>query len=220
VQAGVSREVVVLAVVIPLVPGMALTSGLSELAHKNLVSGASRLMEAFMVFLSMIVGIAGVIAIERLLGLSVGPAPPRPIGFAWPFQALALLAASLGFGVIFSVPPRMLWTAVLSGVVAWTATALGAMVLPPTFAAFLAALSVCLYANLAARISQRPAQTFLLPGLVLLVPGSFGFLSLEAFLRGEYLGGAAKGFEMFLVGGAIVIGILVATVLLPARKIL
>jgi uncharacterized membrane protein YjjB (DUF3815 family) len=92
--------------------------------------------------------------------------------------------------------------------------------LPGSLAAFAAAASVTLWANSCARVTQRPAQLFLLPGLVLLVPGSFGFLSLEAFLRGEFLGGAAKGFEMFLIAGAIVTGLLLANVILPAKKIL
>jgi uncharacterized membrane protein YjjB (DUF3815 family) len=172
------------------------------------------------VFLSILIGIAGVLAIEKLVGVSPGGAPRGDPSFSWPWQAGALVLASISFGVIFSVPRRLLVHAVISGAIAWIATAFGAQHLPVSLVAFTAALLVSLYANLAARVTHRPAQTFLLPGLVLLVPGSFGFLSLEAFLRGEYLGGAAKAFEMFLIAGAIVIGILVATVLLPARKIL
>ena len=56
--------------------------------------------------------------------------------------------------------------------------------------------------------------------MVLLVPGSFGFRSLESFLRGELAGGASEGFEMFLTAGAIVTGFLCANVVLPARKLL
>ena len=56
--------------------------------------------------------------------------------------------------------------------------------------------------------------------MMLLVPGSFGFLSLEDFLRGDFLNGAAKGFSMLLITGALVTGILLANVLLPAKKLL
>lgn len=216
---GVSREVVVLSVVILLVPGMALTVGLSELAYKNLVSGASRLMEAFMVFLSILVGIAGVLALEQMLGLTPANVP-RSDGFPWIVQLATVFVGALGFCVIFKVPRRFLPFGIVSGAIAWVATDLGARHLPLALSAFLASLLVNLYANLAARVTERPSQTFLLPGLVLLVPGSFGFLSLEAMLRGEVLGGAAKAFEMFMIAGAIVIGILVATVVLPARKLL
>ena len=216
---GLSREVLVLSVVILLVPGLALTNGLAELAHKNLVSGAAKLMEALMVFISIIFGIAAAIGLEQLVGWRAAAAAPHPPpGYA--LEAAALVVASLAFGVIFSVPRRLLAWAALSGGVGWVVTALSTRTLPPALSAFSAAAAVCLFANLQARLSSRPAQLFLLPGLVLLVPGSFGFLSLEAFLRGEFLGGAAKGFEMFLIAGAIVTGLLVANVVLPARKLL
>lgn len=214
-----SREVVVLSIVIPLVPGMSLTTGLAELAHKNLVSGAGRVMDAFTIFLSILSGIALVVGLERMAGTA--PAVPAVReGFGLGVQSVALAIASLSFGVIFLVPRRLLATALASGGVAWVATAVGNAWLPAFMAAFVAALLLTLSSNAFARITQRPAQVFLMPGLVLLVPGSFGFLSLESFLRGEFLGGAAKGFEMFLIGGALVTGLLVANVLLPARKIL
>lgn len=214
-----SREVLVLSGVILLVPGMALTTGLSELARKNLVSGAARLMEALITFLSIVFGIAMVVGFESMLGgAPATPTPPQ--GLSLPFQGLALLIASLSFGVLFRVPRRWLVTAVASGAVAWIATLAGAAWLPAHIAAFAAALALCLFANGVARVTRRPSQAFLLPGMVLLVPGSFGFRSLEALLRGDLLGGALKGFEMFLIAGALVTGLLVANVLLPARKIL
>ncbi len=214
-----SREVIVLSIVILLVPGMALTTALSELSQKNLVAGGARLMDAMMVFLSILFGIAAAITFEQLLQLHAAPAPPRG-DTEIVSQFVALLVAAFGFCVLFSVPRRFLVAAMISGAIGWIVTGLGTRYLPGALSAFGAALTVCLYANAVARVSHRPSQVFLLPGLVLLVPGSFGFLSLEAFLRGEFLGGAAKGFEMFLIAGAIVIGLLVANAILPAKKLL
>lgn len=215
---GLSREVLVLSGVILLVPGMALTTGLAELARKNLVSGAARLMEALITFLSIVFGIALVVGFESMLG-GTPPAPPPAPGLALPWQAMALVVASVSFGVLFRVPRGLLVTAVASGANAWLSVLLGA-VLPAHIAAFAAALALCLYANGVARFTHRPAQVFLLPGMVLLVPGSFGFRSLEAILRGDLLGGAMRGFEMFLIAGALVTGLLLGNVLLPAKKIL
>jgi uncharacterized membrane protein YjjB (DUF3815 family) len=87
-------------------------------------------------------------------------------------------------------------------------------------AAFCAALAVCVLANGLARVTQRPAQLFQVPGMMLLVPGSFGFVSLGDFLRGRVMEGTAKGFDMALVGAALVIGVLVSNVVLPPRKLL
>lgn len=214
-----SREVLVLSIIIALVPGMALTTGLAELASKNLVSGASRLMGAMIVFLSIVFGIAAAVAVEQVVGAGSSVAPLRPEP-AWWLEAGALVLASLSFAIFFAAPRQFLALSMVGGGIAWLVTGLATRHLPSGLAPFLAAFSVAAFANFCARKTERPAQVFLLPGLVLLVPGSFGFLSLEAFLRGAFVDGAAKGFEMFLVAGAIVTGLLLANVLVPARKFL
>jgi uncharacterized membrane protein YjjP (DUF1212 family) len=215
-----SREVIVLSGVIALVPGMTLTTGLAELAQKNLVSGGGRLMEAFTTFLSILFGVALAVGLEQLTGADgvTHPGPRAALGLGW--QVAALVGSSFALAVIFSVPRGLLWTAVCSGAVGYVATALGTRHLPGHVAAFAAALAISLLANALARMTERPAQLFQLPGMMLLVPGSFGFTSLEDFLRGDLLHGAQKGFEMLLIAGALVTGILLANVLLPARKIL
>lgn len=213
------QEVVLLSGVIALIPGMTLTTGLAELAQKNLVSGAARLMEAFVAFLSILFGIALAVGIEHIVGTEVTVPPVRP-SLSLPFQSLALVAASLGIAVIFAVPRRYLGAALASGAIGYIATALGTRYLPGHVSAFAAALAVCLFANALARATDRPSQLYQLPGMMLLVPGSFGFLSLEHFLRGDFLNGAAEGFSMLLVGGALVTGILLANAILPPRKLL
>jgi uncharacterized membrane protein YjjB (DUF3815 family) len=216
---SVSREVIVLAGVIALVPGMTLTTGLAELARKNLVAGAGRLMEALVAFTLILFGIAFEIGIEHLTKLPPGPAGPRsalPIGW----QAVALVAAALAFAVVFAVPRAYLWAAIASGAIGYVASALGTQYLPGHVAAFGAALAVCASANLFARVTGRPAQLFQLPGLMLLVPGSFGFLSLESFLSGDFPKGAAQGFQMLLVASALVTGVLVSNLVVPPKKLL
>jgi uncharacterized membrane protein YjjP (DUF1212 family) len=214
----VSHEVIVLAGVINLVPGMTFTTGLAELAQKNLVAGGARLMESFVTFQSIVFGIALAVGIEHALGGSGLSVERQALGL--PYQASAMVVAALGFSVIFSVPRSYLWAGGLSGATGYVATALATRYLPGHIAAFCAAAAVCMFANGLARATKRPAQLFQLPGMMLLVPGSFGFLSLENFLRGQFLDGAAKGFQMLLVAGALVMGVLVANVLLPARKLL
>jgi uncharacterized membrane protein YjjB (DUF3815 family) len=215
----VSREVIVLAGVIALIPGMNLTTALAELARKNLVAGAARLMETMMAFSSILFGIALEIGVEHVTKLSPAVAAPHSgLPLAW--QALALVTASLAFAVLFAVPRAYTWTAIASGAIGYVTTAVGTRYLPGHVAAFVAAVAVCTSSNVFARITSRPAQLFQLPGLTLLVPGSFGFLSLESFLGGAFAKGEAQGFQMVLVSAALVTGVLVSTVLVPPRKLL
>jgi uncharacterized membrane protein YjjP (DUF1212 family) len=216
---GVSREVIVLSGVIALVPGMTLTTGLAELARKNLVAGAARLMEALVTFVSILFGIAFEVGVEHITRLSPASAAART-GLPLEWQAPALVGASLAFAVLFAVPRRYAWAAAASGAIGYVASAVGTRYLPGHVAAFAAALAVCASANLFARATGRPAQLFQLPGLTLLVPGSFGFLSLESFLSGDFVHGAAQGFQMLLVAAALVTGVLVSSVIVPPRKLL
>lgn len=214
-------EVVVLAGPIALFPGMTFTTGLSEVAQRNLVAGGARLMGSAVTLLLILFGVALVLAFGRM-GVQ-GFAPPAvaasaPLGVGW--HAAALVVSSAAFAVLFQVPRRFLWAALLSGATGYLVTAVGGRHLPEHVAAFCAALAVCVLANGLARLTNRPSQLYQLPGMMLLVPGSFGFTSLGAFLRKDMELGAEKAFTMALVGAALVIGVLVANVVMPPRKLL
>jgi uncharacterized membrane protein YjjP (DUF1212 family) len=219
VRPTIAYEVVVLSGVITLIPGMKFTTGLAELAKKSLVAGAARLMDSMVTFLSISFGIALAIGVEQLIGVHAPVVVARE-GLGIGAHAVALVASALSFAVLFSVPRAYIWAALVSGATGYIATALATRTLPSHVAAFIAALCVCTLANGLARRTDRPAQLFQLPGMTLLVPGSFGFLSIGDFIQGDVMGGAAKGFQMVLIGAAIVMGVLVSNVVLPARKLL
>ncbi len=214
-----STQVIVLAGVIARVPGMTFTTGLAELARKNLVSGGARLMEALVTLLSLLFGIALAVGIAPLVGKTETHEPVL-VALSFPFQVAALIAEAVAFGVVFSVPRRYMWAAIISGATGYAVTHLSMRYFPGHLAAFAAALAVCTFANGLARFTERPAQLFQVPGMMLLVPGSFGFLSLGDFMRGNVIQGATNGFQMLLVGGALVMGVLMSNVILPARKLL
>lgn len=214
-----SRDAVLLGGMIVLFPGMTLTTGLAEVAHKNLVAGAARLMEALVTFLSMVFGIALAIATAKALELAA-PDPPLRVDFDLPRRAVAVLGTSLGLGIAFNVPRRLLWTALVSGATSYGVSLFAARYLPSHVGAFIAATTLCAVANLLARHTHRPAQLFHLPGMMLLVPGSLGFLGLGDFLRGTYTSGTEKLVSMLLVAGGLVMGVLVANVVVPPRKLL
>lgn len=218
VAPSAAREVIVLAGVILLVPGMTFTTGLAELAYKNLVSGAARLMEAFVTFLSLVTGVGLVLALERWVG-SPPPSPP-PAGLPLAFQLLAVGVAGLSFAVAFAAPRRHVALAVGSTFLSWGTSKLLGGGLPPYLIAFVSSLAVCLYANGLARVTARPAQLFQLPGMMLLVPGSFGFISFSELMRGDLVDGAQRAVAMVRVAGALVMGVLFANALLRPRKLL
>jgi uncharacterized membrane protein YjjP (DUF1212 family) len=214
-----SPEVIVLSGAISLFPGMVLTTGVAEITQKNLVSGGARMMEALVTLLLLSFGVALAAGLGDLAHVKLPPSTER-VGLGLPAQLVALFAASTSFAVLFQVPRRDYWTAVASGAMGWIVSTTTARHLPNHISAFLSAFAVSMLANLLARRTSRPAQLFQLPGMMLLVPGSFGFLSFSDFLRGDVVHGVARAFSMMLVGVGLVIGLLLANALLPARKLL
>jgi uncharacterized membrane protein YjjP (DUF1212 family) len=215
-------EVIVLAGAISLFPGMTFTTGLAEVAQKNLVSGGARLMESAVTLLLILFGVALVAGFQKITGVLLPPNDVVRAGLGLPYQGLALALSSLSFAVIFQVPRRYLWAALVSGATGYAVTALSVRYVPeaPHVAAFCAALAVCVLSNGLARVTNRPAQLFQLPGMILLVPGSFGYVSLGQLLAKKAEAGVQEGFTMALVGAALVIGVLVANVVMPPRKLL
>ena len=222
---GVRPEVIVPAGAIVLFPGMTFTTGVAEVAQKNIVAGGARLIESAVSLLLILFGVALIAGVGSAVGAELPSWLERSSsaanGLGLPWQALALVVSAAGFAALFQVPRRYLWASFASSAMGWIVASLAVhWHLPGHVGAFCAALGVCILANTLARITNRPAQLFQLPGMMLLVPGSFGFLSLGEFLGDHTMNGLQRGFTMALIGAALVIGVLVANVLVPSRKIL
>ncbi|HET7745701.1 MAG TPA: threonine/serine exporter family protein, partial [Vicinamibacteria bacterium] len=94
---------------------------------------------------------------------------------------------------------------------------LGAFVLGPELGAFAGALTLGVATNAYARVLRRPEIVPMVPGMLLLVPGSLGFRSLSSLVEGQTVPGVEAAFRMTLVAVALATGLLFANVVLPAR---
>ncbi len=213
---GLTVFLVTLAGLIVLLPGWTLTLGMTELATRHLLAGMARLSGAFMLLISIVVGMAvGLKAATFLVGPIAVGAPARPA--EWTIY-LALLALPLGAAVLLRVKPRDIPWVVASGIVAFLGGRLGARLLGPELGAFVAALLVGLGSNVYAWISDRPTSVTLVPGVLLLVPGSIGFRGIASLLDRKTLSGVETAFTAVLIAAALTAGILTATVLGPQRR--
>lgn len=211
-------ELAVVAGIIVLLPGLSITVAFTELATRNLVSGTSRAMAALVVFLLMGFGVALGTTIDGVLP-PIPPIPPAPR----PPRALLPLVLVLGvgsFAVTWRARPRDTGWIVLGGSLAYFAAGIGSRFLGPQLGAFVGSLALCVGSNLLARLRNRPSLITILPGILLLVPGSIGFRSLDALLGNDVLTGMEIAFHMALVAMGIVMGLLLANVLVPPRKVL
>ena len=211
-------QLAVIAGIIVLLPGLSLTVAFTELATRNLVSGTSRVMNALVVFMLMGFGVALGGQIGRLLP----PIPDLPAAAALPGWVMvpALIFGVGAFAVIFKARPRDTGWIILGGSMAFFIAAFASRSLGPQLGAFVGSLALCSGSNVLARYKNKPSLITILPGLLLLVPGSVGFRSLDALMERNVLSGMETAFTMAMVAMGIVMGLLLANVVVPPRKVL
>ncbi|MEZ4326542.1 MAG: threonine/serine exporter family protein [Polyangiales bacterium] len=208
-----------------LMPGLALTTAMNEVATGHLVSGTARFAGALVSFLQVAVGVSlgGVLVVSLAPHAQAFLPAPVPVRAAfWPF--VGLLVALPAVMVLLHAPRRDAWATVLVATSAFSAGQLCTPLLDdglgPSLAATVSALVLGLGSNAFARLSDRPAALVMVPGILLLVPGTMGFRSVASFLRRDVVAAVDTAFAVGLVAGALVTGLLVANLVLPPRKAL
>jgi len=214
----VSSFIVTLAAIIVLIPGLSLTIAMNELAHRHLVSGTARLTGALITFLQIgLGGATGWKIAEALVGAQA-PSDPLPLPVTAFLVAAPLAAAS--FTVLFRARPADFGWILLGCSVAFLTTRFAGESFGPEIGAALGAWGLGCLSNLLARWRSKPSSITLVPGLLMLVPGSFGFRSLEALLHNDVLAGVQTGFSMVLIAMSLVTGLFLSNLTVAPRQLL
>lgn len=208
----------VIAGLIVLLPGLSLTIAMTELATRHLTSGTTRLVGATLILLELGFGVAFGSRFDPLLPPvpDLGPSPDLP---SWLFYP-ALLFASGGFAVLFRTKGRDVPWVMAAGVVSFFSARYGSALVGPELGAFVGALVLGMASNAVARLRDEPASITLVPGLILLVPGSVGYRSIDAFIGHDVTTGLQIAFAVVLIAVGIATGLVVSNVLVSPRRVL
>ncbi|HXV13068.1 MAG TPA: threonine/serine exporter family protein [Candidatus Krumholzibacteria bacterium] len=202
---------------IVLLPGLTLTTAISELATRHLQSGTSRLMSALIILVSIGFGVAlGLEAGERLFG-SVPVVNPEALP-PWTL-AIAVVMASLAFMVLNQAHYGDGGWILLVCVLAFVGSRLGAQWIGVESGAFLGAVLVGVTSGIISHARNRPAIVTATPGTIMLVPGSIGFRSITEMIANDPVSGLHTAFTMILTGVALATGLLVARLIVPRRSL-
>ena len=218
---GVSPAVSTLAGLIIVIPGFTLTIAMTELAARHLVSGTARLAGAFTVFLVITFGVA---VGRRIVTALIALPPPEavvalPAWTLWP----AVLVTPIAVTVLLQGRVRDMPWITLASVAGFLGGQAGAALLGPALGGCVGALSVGLAAHAYEHWLRRPALVPLVPGVLLLVPGSTGFRSLALLVDQQVVIGIDAAFATLLTAASLVAGLLMAEMIadvstrLPAR---
>jgi uncharacterized membrane protein YjjP (DUF1212 family) len=216
--APVSVLLATLAGVIILIPGLTLTTAMTELSTRHLASGTARLMGALVLLLGITFGIAFG---TKTVTLAFGPVPvfePAQLP-AWTLVA-SLVTTPLAFVVLLRAEARDAGWIIAAGALAFGGARLGSDWLGPELGAFGGALLTGIGSQWYSRITNRPSQITLVPGLLLLVPGSIGLRSLTSMMDRDVLLGVEGVFRMGLIAVSLVSGMLIARIVSPRRQLM
>jgi uncharacterized membrane protein YjjP (DUF1212 family) len=212
-----STDIVTLAALVTLLPGMALTIGVRELATQHLQSGVANTANALVQLLGLVVGVA----VGRSIATSWFGIPKHGVpdtSFSG-IHVLAAVAAGLAFTVTLRAQSRAAPIMCSATVLAILTNAVGRELLGPPAGVFVAALAIGVYGGLVGALLRRSPLVFIVPGVLMLVPGSAGFNSILQLLTGQTVSGIDAGFNTFVTAMAIAYGLMVSAVILPRRFI-
>ena len=213
----ISVFVATLAGLIVLMPGLLLTTAITELATRHLASGTLRMSSAFMTLLGIVFGVA----LGTHAGVAVFGEPAPVVASAlmpwWAAPVAILLAAVSSVAILKADPHDALWI-IAAGVLGVSAGRYAAIILGAEQGTFVAAFGVALASSAYERWRRRPAPVVLVPGILLLVPGSIGYLSMSSLMERDTLTGIDTAFRMILTAVSLVAGLLLASVVAPEPR--
>ena len=219
--APISLQTVIVAALIVLMPGLSLTTAVTELATQQLVTGTTRFAGALTVLLKLTFGSVAATQVLTAIGWTVKAAPT--VALPQLVEIVAAVAAAGSFAILFQAArrdvPLVMGSAILGYVLTrvagnWLGFADG------TFAGgvFFASLTMAALSNLYGRTFGRPGALVRLPGIMLLVPGSVGFRALGFVMEKDYAVGFDTLVAVLSALLALTAGLLFGALLVPPRR--
>lgn len=212
---GLNVGVVILSSLIMFVPGLYITIAISEIASHNLTSGTSRMVGGVMILLKLTFGV--------FIGSKIATwfhYQPLDIQFdkipSW--VAVAFLPFTALMSMVNFKALRSDWTWVTAaGIFGYSCAKIGTQYLGPELGTFFGGACVGAVSNLFARIQNRPSSIIQFPGIILLVPGSVGYRSLNFLFERDVVGGLDTAFTMVTLAMSLVVGLFLGNTLIKPR---
>lgn len=210
---GTHPSNMIIGAIIPLIPGVPFTHGISDLANEDYIAGITRLLDALLTFLCIALGVAFAFILDawisgRMQYLENLTAAPETAGMV--IQLLAAFVGTVAFAVLFGVPRKYYIDCGLCGTVGWLLYLLlvrhTGLSMPGVV--FFATALVALTALSQSIIRKCPISVFLICGLFPLVPGAGIFWTTYNLVAEQLPAALHSGILALKVTLAIAFGIL------------
>jgi uncharacterized membrane protein YjjP (DUF1212 family) len=200
----------VIAAVLFLIPGFPVVAALLDLLQHQATAGVVRLAYGTTLLLAAAFGLAMVVLVTSV-AVPVPSPQPSDLALTIALRGVASLLGGCGFAILYNSANR---TALAVGVLALLGNELrlslqdaGAVQPVATFAG---ALVVGLLASLVRGWLHEPRMVLTVPGIIIMVPGSYLFQAVVLFSRGDALGGLQAAVQAGFVVGGMALGLATA----------
>jgi uncharacterized membrane protein YjjP (DUF1212 family)/uncharacterized membrane protein YjjB (DUF3815 family) len=164
-------------------PGALLTTGVIDLAIRQMIAGSARLAAGVMQLVLLALGITAAAGLVGVPSTEVGSSGGHPLGWAAPWIGVLVYAV----GVVLNNDARtaaLPWITLVL-VVAYAGQVVGGLLLGASVSSFVGALAMTPVAMVAAtRRTGPPFLVTFLPGFWVLVPGALGLVGVTSALDG------------------------------------
>lgn len=208
--------VIIISSLIIFMPGLFITIAIAEIATNNLVSGTARLVGGVMILLKLTFG---VFIGSRIASWFHFPPLEIELGQIPDWLTYITLPITAFMSVINFKANRVDWKWVtLAGIYGYLCSKLGSHYLGAELGMFFGGTCVGAMSNIFARIKDKPSSIFQWPGIILLVPGSVGYRSMNSLFERDVLAGLDTAFSMITLAMALVVGVFVGNIIIKPRR--
>lgn len=215
--APLNQNTVIIASLIVLLPGLALTNAVNELTSQHLVSGTARFAGALTTVVKLAVGTVIALYLTDLIGLQPQIRASRPQE-AW-VEWCGIAIAAYAFAVLFRAHRSDYSKVMAAAAGGYLISRFVGLAWGSPAGIFLAALTLTAVGNAYARWGNRPGAIIRVPGIIMLVPGSVSLRGLLSMIQQQDVNvGQDAVLAVLNILLALIAGLIFGNLLLPARR--
>ena len=192
---------VVVAATTIFLPGVAITNAARDLLSGDMLSGVARLAEALIAAVAIAGGVGVGIQIWLLGGGRI--AHDHTFNFDTPWFLLFGFFATLGFGLLFNAPKKLLFLISLIGAAGMFILVFMMEGYGLISACFFGACAIATLSEFASRAGKDATTLFIIPGIIPFVPGAPLYETMSSMLVGAYTDAVETGTQALIIAGSI-----------------
>ena len=211
-DAGMSRNIdtSVIGTLMLLVPGLLFTNALRDIIFGDINSGVNRVVTAILIAAAVALGTAAAWnTAQHLWGI---PAVPAPLAHPPLITCIGTAIACTGFLYVWNIHGKGKWACPVGGFLTWAifcfAKELG---FGYAMCCLFGTLFAAAYAEVMARIRKYPAISYLVIGLISLIPGSNIYYTALQAVQGNMDRFIQEGTLLVITAGVMAVGIILVS---------